>query len=217
MALDQKALQKKRAKREQKRNKLRQQVRAAGTLLQYSRTWAAACKAPIVDVLVPKAIFEIAMGCVWLIRRLPDSRYAMAGYLVDLNLLGVKDAFHRLLEPDEYQQMLAHIAQTSDAPFEVHPPSYARKLVEGAVAYAQQFGFDPHPDYAVAKLLFGDIDASACSFKFTYGQDGKPMYIAGPYDSLATQERIIKRLEQHCGAKQYNFTVPAEGHYSIED
>ena len=74
MALSQNALQKKRTMKNTKRNDKRTTGARLGALLSFSRDWAAASRAPVVDVLAPFNLFELGIGHVWFSRRLPDGR-----------------------------------------------------------------------------------------------------------------------------------------------
>jgi hypothetical protein len=74
-------------------------------------------------------------------------------------------------------------------------PECARKLVEGAVQYALDLGLPPHPDYRTGKLIFGDIQAESCPEQYTYGKDGKPLFIPGPYDNAARCQTILSAIE----------------------
>ena len=89
-------------------------------------------------------------------------------------------------------------------------PECLRKLIEGAVAYAAEVGFSYHPDYENAKGIFGDIDSSSCSESFTYGKDGKPFYMRGPYETRAQAQRIVEQLHEHCGEGGYHFLIELE-------
>jgi hypothetical protein len=83
-------------------------------------------------------------------------------------------------------------------------PSYARKLVREAAAWAQSIGFPPHKDFAIAEQLFGDIDADACDASFAFGKDGKPLYIPGPSESPTLIRRRMEQLSRIAGG---NFLV----------
>ena len=89
-------------------------------------------------------------------------------------------------------------------------PECARKLVEDAVRYALDLGLSPHPDYRVGKLIFGDISAATCDQQYTFGKDGKPFFFAGPHDSPARCEQILRTLEDRCGPGGYHFVLPGE-------
>jgi hypothetical protein len=88
-------------------------------------------------------------------------------------------------------------------------PESARRLIEGAVEYARNLGFAPHADYERAKLIFGDIDAAACSQTFEYGKDGKPYFIAGPNDDPLRCRQIVNSLSSRLGPQGHHFFMPA--------
>jgi hypothetical protein len=87
-------------------------------------------------------------------------------------------------------------------------PACARKLVEGGVAYAADLGLSPHPDYRIASLIFGDVDAATCDREFTYGKDGKPFFVAGPYDGPARCHQVMQALASHKRPDEYHYIVP---------
>ncbi|MDD5033218.1 MAG: hypothetical protein PHE55_00545 [Methylococcaceae bacterium] len=194
MALSTKALQKKRAKKTAKRK----EIRKSGSSLTSAMAveWLSAAHAPIADVYTPKGIFEIGLGSVWFSRRLEDGRYAMSAFLVDTFCLGVKNAMYAIMEADQYRVQMESFLSSSGEEFVHRKPAYARKLVEMAEAYARELGLEPHNDYKAAKLIFGDVDASACDEHFVFGRDGNPCYVSGPGDSPAIQRRVMKQLEK---------------------
>ena len=89
-------------------------------------------------------------------------------------------------------------------------PEDAVGLVQGAVDYAGRLGIAPTPDFETARRIFGSIDPRQATRQFTYGQDGKPHFIAGPYDDRRRCKEILSLLERSCGHGGYNFTMPAE-------
>jgi hypothetical protein len=207
MALDQKALQKKRAKREKKRRQTKAKSGGISGALSMAREWARVGHAPIADVFFPTHLFEQGIGTVWLSRHLPDGRYAIAGILVDVFCLGVKNALYKIVEAAEYPEILSLIHSNPEESLERQHPSCARKLVEEALAYAKDLGFEPHADYRIARLIFGDIEAKACPVGFNFGQNGKPFYINGPNETPAIQRRILKQLERRCGPGGYHYLM----------
>ena len=58
-------------------------------------------------------------------------------------------------------------------------------------AYAAGLGLQPHPDYHKAKLLFGDIDPSACQDEFEFGKEpaAAEAWALGP--DQANADRIL--------------------------
>jgi hypothetical protein len=194
MALNSKALQQKRAKKAAKRKQTRKTSTTTKTTVAHE--WLEAAKAPIADVYTPESMFDEGIGSVWLSRLLDDGRYALSVFLVDTYCLGVKSTMYALLEPERYRVHLENFLHASEENFIPCEPAYARKLVESAVAYARELGLEPHVDYKVASLLFGDVDAADSDAHFNFGRDGNPFYIPGPHDTPAEQRRIIKQLEK---------------------
>ena len=185
--------QKQKSKREARKRELarRQTVDLATKL---ARTKAA----PVLHSLVPEDIWERGMGQVLFSRQLPNQQVAFAVFLVDTFCLGVKDAHAGIVPRSNYEEQLLGPLQEQFEMWE-ESPAYVRKLVEGAVAYAQQFHLHPHADYRKAKAIFGDIDPADCDTDFEFGQDGQPLYINGPYESAEESVLILSNLEEHSG------------------
>ena len=160
---------------------------------------AQAAHLPIHDCLMPNDLFETGVGMVVLARALPSGELALATFLVDVYCLGVKDAFYYVVTPEQWVQFVQRFNLEK-----IHP-SCLRKLVEGAVDYARALGFAPHPDYAGAARLFGSIDAAACPVRYTYGKDGKPLYLSRPEDSPAQSRHILNTLTRRLGPKGFHF------------
>lgn len=134
-------------------------------------------------------------------------------FLVDRYCLGVKNAFLMELTAAEWPDQLDFMLP-SKIRMAIHP-ACARKLVEGAVAYAQALGFAPHRDFHKAKRIFGSATARECTQEFTYGLDGKPHYFAGPKDTEQRIDLVLRILTAKLGADGFGFTGPAEA--SIAD
>ena len=140
-------------------------------------------------------------------RRGPHGQVAAGTFLVDLGCLGVKDAFARLFESrHEYgqlrRQMQSHQHMTSA------DLNLVASILREGMAYADQFGFKPHRDYYKAKVVLGNADPDACDVPIPLGMDGKPFYIAGPYDNA---ERIIAKLTRKLGPDGFHYVVPMGG------
>ena len=203
MALDEKRRQKKLARKAAERKMKQAEKRSLFT----SGSSAIAAQFPIGDRLIPISLFQEGIGHVVLTRLLPNGKIALAGFLVDTFCLGVKNAMYREISGEEYEFYRREIE--SRTPLESAHPSCLRKLVEGAARYAQNIGLSPHPDYAKAYRLFGDIDASVCPVRYTFGKDGKPFYINGPYETPAQQRKIIDTLTRHLGPDGFTYMLMA--------
>ncbi len=152
-----------------------------------------------------KGLLELGIGHVALFR-FKSSGVHVAVFLVDVFCLGAKDAFVTLIPRDQYPDpFLGHLFQ--EEAVELSPGS-ARNLVEGAVAYAAQLGFAPHRSYAKAFNAFHKIPVGVDEERFTYGQNGQPLFIAGPNESPSRCREIIHTLLKTCGEGRFHYVVP---------
>lgn len=158
---------------------------------------------PIHECLMSGDLFETGLGHVIVSRRV-GAGVAAGFFLVDVYCLGVKDAAFSLYTPGEYEAALDRLTTRQLREIE---PACARKLIEGAVAYAGNLGIRPHKDYYKAAPILGDLDTDRCSQDFEYGKDGLPLYIPGPYDSPARITLIRRILEDRCGRDGYHFIL----------
>lgn len=166
---------------------------------------ASASMAPIHEALVPAKLFELGMGNLVFSRLLPDGRIALGAFLLDVFCRGAKNAFVAVLSKVEYALRRSNWSSAEN--LQPMDPACLRKLVEGGVAYAQDLGFSPHEDYAVARQIFGDVLVTDCSTKFTYGRDGKPFYVSSPNDTPEQVEAILDQLEERVGRGNFDFLV----------
>ena len=214
MATDPRKRQKKLAKKAaQRKEKRHQMVRAQFAGLAERMTTAS--RYPVIDALVGEELWTEGIGQVILSRELPNGSIAFASFLVDSKCLGVKDVFGRVEGRFSYQEFLANVRSQ----FDMLPvtPADVRKLVEDAIAFARRAGLAPHPDYAKVHPILGDIDPAGGTLAIEFGKDGKPFFIAGPYDTPARCRAILNTLERHCGPGGYNFVIPMEPDSEFDD
>jgi len=198
----QKKLERKKAKVKAKRQKLaRQESR------EHSRRMQEVATAPILHCRASAAIWQQGMGQVLISRKLSFGMVAVGCFLVDTYCLGVKDAFLLVGSRAQYDEDFHDGWIRREKTIKMQP-ACARKLIEDAVHYAEDLGFSPHTDYRSAKHIFGDLDVENCCKEFTFGKDGKPFFVAGPHDSPARCEQIIRTLEQHCEPGQFHYLMP---------
>ena len=156
-----------------------------------------AASAPIERCFVQQGWVERGNGVVILTRRTGPQSLACAMFLLDTFCLGVKDAMFRQADEAEIEMIVEEAGAM--APLEAVEPSYARKLLCDAVAYARSFRIEPHTDYAAAVLLFGDVAADECAVTFEFGVDGRPVYIPGPDESPTQIRRRTEQLRRALG------------------
>lgn len=163
---------------------------------------------PIYDAASSQQIFKTGMGSVLLSRVINSQKIAFGVFLLDAYCLGVKNAFYKEDTRIKYSKFKQQMYEND--PMEEIAPSYARKLIEECVRYAQEIGLPPHKDYQKAKRIFGNIDSGDCPAIFTFGKDGKPFFISGPKDTQQRCREIIEILERKCGSGNYDYIMVAD-------
>lgn len=204
----QKALQRKAAKRKQKRAQRRSRHSGVRTFLRPAAHW------PLHECLLTEEWQEEgAIVQVLVARRSPLGQIATGTFLVDPGCLGVKSAFASLFRSQrEYEQELRRRITEQQAMVSADLNLVA-KIIREAIAYARQLGFSPDPDYRDAMIVLGDADPDACDIPIPLGsKDGKPLYIAGPYDDI---DEIMAKLAKAVGPDGFQYLVPISGDTEI--
>lgn len=159
------------------------------------------------ETFISKNWESAGIAQVLVIRTRADGLADLAGFLVDLLCLGVKDTWlYDSLLADEIEDYLKERVP-EDLRERIHP-ACAKKLIEGAVAYAEGLGFAPHRDYRKARRLLSGIDAALCPREFTYGCEGRPLYVRGVDDDEERVERVCGILEAKFGPDGFNYEDP---------
>jgi hypothetical protein len=123
-------------------------------------------------------------------------------YLLDVYCLGVKNA----MGPDNLddrglRRLTDRVFRSYQTPPIPAPIELVRDLVLGAAEYAHNLGFAPHPDFHHARAHLGHWTGPSA---ITFGRDGKPTYVSGPYDDA---EQIIHTLRHAVGRKGFDYTI----------
>jgi hypothetical protein len=132
-------------------------------------------------------------------------KVSVCGYLADVYCLGVKNALGPRIVDDlgltgfVRDFFSSYVGDPLEVPIEL-----AREVVFGSVEYARGLGFDPHPDFAAAE---GHLGSWTGPSTITFGRDGRPVYVSGPYDD---PRPIVRTLEHAVGQGNFDFLVIAE-------
>jgi len=187
-AREQKRLAKQKAKREAKRRQVARRNSPDPTIrLKEADGW------PIVASLVPENLWTMGLGNLIVARKMPDGQLACAVFLVDVYCLGVKNALWTILGQSEFHALCrklddqGQLAQVT--------PEYFAKLVYCAADFGQSLGFPPHRDFRYAQRLLAGIDPSQCPDEFEFGQEGRPLYIRGPAETVDEAHTIAARVQ----------------------
>jgi hypothetical protein len=163
---------------------------------------------PIHECFVADNLFSSGIGELVVARRTPNGDIALSAFVLDVFCLGVKNAMFLVMPENEYEHKFkAGMAVSASRGFEKLHQANAKKLLDDLVKYSKELGFTPHPDYKNAYDIFGNIDASVSPEKYTFGKDGKPFYMNGPYESETDIERILNTLTKSCGADGFDILL----------
>jgi hypothetical protein len=144
------------------------------------------------------------LAAVLVARKHRHGKVSVCGYLADLYCLGVKNALGpKIVDDLGLQGFVRDFFSGYDGdPVEV-PIELAREVVLGSAGYARSLGFDPHPDFAAAEGHLGPWTGPGA---ITFGKDGKPLYISGPYDD---PRPVMRTLERTVGRGNFEYLVAA--------
>jgi hypothetical protein len=140
-------------------------------------------------------------------REMPSGKICLALYLVDGACLGLKNTTFRFniskLEFDEFVQEIQRKQGRNFIPIELED---VHNFIFGAIDYAAEYGFDPHSEWAITKYFLDEDLITDGIDEIHFGnEDGKPLYIAGPYDNV---KGIIRQLNKVVGKGNYHFVLP---------
>ncbi|MCA9130139.1 MAG: hypothetical protein KDB22_23790, partial [Planctomycetales bacterium] len=87
-------------------------------------------------------------------------------------------------------------------------PEQALAIILAGVDYAHSLGISPHSDFEKIAPIWSGINAGRLPREFCLGLNGRPCYVAGPFDDEAKQNRILGALFQSVGEGNFDFISP---------
>lgn len=134
-------------------------------------------------------------------RRHRFDKATVCSFLTDVYCLGVKNVSGPSIQGE------LGLRRFRDASYSAHedgwqeaPIELAQHVVFGAAEYARGLGFEPPADFAPAAEHLGAWEGPSA---ITFGHNGKPFYVSGPYDN---PHAVIRTLERAVGpSPNYEF------------
>ncbi|MBI4879005.1 MAG: hypothetical protein HY812_05005 [Planctomycetes bacterium] len=195
-----KALARKRRCREERKSKLHaaERSRAAECSAKHAGRW------PVAVSKVNAGWRDARLATVAVARERPDHLFLLGVFLVDLGCLGVKNAVFDPALPDSKVRAFIGALAPGDRMTDCSP-ELAAKIVAAGVSYAEGLGFRPHQDFASARVALAGIDPAACTDDIACGgEDGKPLFVAGPDDDV---EAVMEQLERTLGPDGFHYII----------
>jgi len=144
----------------------------------------------IYKCIINESAINQGMCSILLARRINLNKLKVAGFILDLYCLGVKDCFLQAWKIESFNEV------TMRKEFHSCSPSKAKKIILESEKYSKNIGFQTHKDYKKALSLFEDIEPDPiCEYPF--GLNGEPCFINGPKDSEKRCMEIMNVLEKY--------------------
>jgi hypothetical protein len=154
------------------------------------------------DAGSPTQASDSGVAVIMIATSVGHGRVDMCNFLVDTWCLGVKNAMGpKRMSTREFDSVRSQCYAPWRSRGIAVPLELAQHLVLGAVDFARRLGFEPHPDFRAARPVLGSWKGPSA---ITFGMDGKPHYINGPYDD---SRRVLRVLERTVGLDGFHYSV----------
>ena len=151
--------------------------------------------------LVTRDIDEMKMGQVFVTRRHTGGRISMAGYLVDMGCLGVKDSFYKLrMEEYEFDDFLADRRDM----FRECSYEEAHNRIWGSIAYAEEAGIRPDKSFRLTQYMLEEDTDDIPLIEYEYGRDGKHFLTCR---SELEASRYLPLMKKNLGEGNYHYII----------
>ena len=203
--------QEKQARRKSKAKQ--KQARQSGTSGAEAMHIREGIKNSIAECLIDNSNANQGMRIIMITKMSGLNIVIIGSFIIDTYCLGIKDCFLKAGTVEQYKN------QREIRPFEKIKPEDAKKIIHDTVEWSRSIGFEPHKDFKKAFKIFADIDENDSKIKIEFGREGKPFYIAGPFDSPAKCKKIISTLKKNCGreSEDFNFMMPNAEHMNFDE
>jgi len=163
---------------------------------------------PIKKCLITENWDEKGMCDIYILREKPDYNFVLGVYLIDIWCLGLKDTFYNIdLSYQEIMDQLNRHSPDKHVPIDINP---AHSIIYGSIEYAERLDFMPHSDFKYTRLILEPKEEIVFDDTIEFGQNGKPFFVAGAYDSEEKINRILQHLEVKLGKGNYHFLHPVD-------
>jgi len=159
---------------------------------------------PVHDCVVSRGWSDSGLAHILMARQETDGNVVVGGYYVDILCVGLKDsAVVRGVSAKEYEERVKPNIFKDIVQFENCDPGVAKGIVEGAMLFAEKFGFRPNRRWEESKTILDGIVPKPEGLAF--GRGGKPCLVVRKSDSV---NAALRKLDRFAGAG--NYTVVRE-------
>lgn len=189
------------------KNKPKHQIQATPKTDKQYLTSGMARRLPIAECWINPDWQQRGLVTIVLARQHKNGCYTFGSYLVDIFCLGLKQTMVAINEPfTSYQSDREHLFTTQKRILVDYV--VAHNIIYGAIAYAEELGFKPEKDWALTQYLLEPDDEGIDLIELEFGKNGRPFYIAGPYDK---PYEVRQKLDKAVGPTGYDYIAYIRG------
>ncbi len=155
------------------------------------------------------------LGNLVVVRTLTAGGARVAGFLIDPDCLGVKDAFWSDRSASAARRSLAGLRADEEC-LDISP-SQARRILEQAVDFARGLGFEPEGDYTGSASILGDVESTGEETVVRFPSREKPIYFASPRDSSLKIRAVLETLLDSVGPEGFDYVIDASQAQAVQD
>ncbi len=150
---------------------------------------------PIAKCMVSEGWQNTGICNVIIARKHKTGNYTVGIYLVDLYCLGLKDTHYQFnVDREDYEYLKEHSGDLEDCEY-----ALAHNIIYGAIEFADDFGFQPHKDFAITQFILEQDDENVELMDIEFGFEGMPFYVQGPSDNIVKINQIKSTLLRTAG------------------
>lgn len=156
---------------------------------------------PVYECLVNNDWQEMGIANIIVARRHTTGNVTFGIYLVDLYCLGLKDTFYQFnVDEREYEELPHRHGKWEKCEY-----SLAHNIIYGAIAFAEDYGFEPAKEFKVSQYILEEDNENVELIELEFGKDGIPFYMHGPNDNKTTTAHIKATLNRTAGQGNFVF------------
>jgi tetratricopeptide (TPR) repeat protein len=159
---------------------------------------------PLYECYISKEWKEMGIANVFVSRKQPSGNITYSVFLVDLFCLGVKSAHYEFnISHQDFFEIITKGNEGGDMLIKCDY-DLAHNIIYGALAYADDIGFNPHKDFSIAQYLLEEDTEDIPLIDIEFGRNGKPYLII---HQMSGSEHLLKRLDAKVGKGNYDFLI----------
>jgi hypothetical protein len=172
---------------------------------------------PLYECHIRKDWEEDGLAYITVARKHNNGNLTIGTYLVDLKLLGVKEALYLFnISETEYRDLLKEFHEKIG----LEPASYVlvHNIIFAGIEFAEDYGFKPHKTFtSVAQYILEEDTDAIEMIEIECGENNMPVYIRGPLESESRARQIIAQLEAKAGPGNYRVIWQSEEDFMEDD